>query len=71
MVEDGTYDAVVVDARGDGSDLVLDLAIAAGARRGDVVTVRAQGLEREALDVLGVPAVLRVEGGVPSVALEG
>ncbi len=71
MLDDGTYDAVVVDANDDAGVVVLDLAVLTGPHKGDVVTVRAGGLERDALDLLAVPARLTVAAGEPSVELEG
>lgn len=71
MLDDGTYEAIVVDATDDSGTLVLDLAVLAGAHKGEVVTVSAEGLDRDALDLLAVPATLSVAGGQPSVQLEG
>ncbi|HEX2577687.1 MAG TPA: hypothetical protein VHK88_15145 [Aquihabitans sp.] len=73
MLEDGTYDAIVVDAD-DGADagtVVLHLAVASGAHKGEVVTVTAAGLGRDALDLLAVPATIVVVDGAPAVSLEG
>jgi hypothetical protein len=72
MLEDGTYDAVIVDAeeRDDGA-LHLELTIVAGDRKGDVVAVTARGLGRDALDVLGLPVTVTVEDGAPRVVVEG
>ncbi len=73
MLEDGTYDAIVVDAEGgiDGGSVVLELAIAAGRHKGELVPVTATGLGRDPLDLLAVPATLVVADGVPTVTLEG
>ncbi len=71
MLDDGTYDAVVVDATDDAGAVVLDLAVLTGPHKGDVVTVRTEGLARDALDLLAVPATVTVAGGEPSVQLEG
>ena len=72
MFPDGRYDAIVVDAdEGDDGAVVLELAIAAGEHRGEVVTVTATGLGRDPLDLLAVPATLVVEDGSPTVTLEG
>lgn len=72
MFPDGSYDVIVVDAdHGDDATLVLELAIAAGEHKGEVVTVTAAGLDRDPLDVLAVPATLVVEDGRPTVTLEG
>ncbi|MCU1496373.1 MAG: hypothetical protein JWM47_326 [Acidimicrobiales bacterium] len=73
MLEDGTYDAIVVDAEeGEApGTIVVELAIAAGPHRGELVPVTATGLDRDPLDLLAVPATITVAGGVPSVSLEG
>ncbi|HEX6568647.1 MAG TPA: hypothetical protein VF015_05760 [Acidimicrobiales bacterium] len=68
---DGTYDALVVDTseRDDGS-VAVDLTIIGGPARGEVVTLRAEGLHGDPLDLLGVPATITVAGGAPSVRFE-
>lgn len=73
MLNDGTYEAIVVDAdEGAVTDeIALDLAVAAGAHRGEVVSVTASGLGREPVDLLAVPATLVVVDGEPTVTLEG
>jgi hypothetical protein len=71
---DGRYDAIVVDAdAGPGGDdeVVLELAIAAGEHKGEIVTITATGLGRDPLDLLAVPATLTVTDGAPSINLEG
>jgi len=72
MFPDGRYDAIVVDADAglDGA-VILELAIAAGEHRGELVTVAATGLGRDPLDLLAVPATLTVVDGEPTVNLEG
>ena len=71
VLDDGSYDALVVDAtpEADGSCLV-ELAIVAGPHKGEVVSFRAAGLGPQALDLLGVPATLTVAAGAPSVVFE-
>ncbi len=71
MLEDGTYDAVVVDADDDDGVVVMDLAVLSGPQKGSLITVRAEGLARDPIDLLAVPAVLTVTGGEPRVQLEG
>lgn len=72
MLADGTYEAIVVDAEEvEHGALGLELTIIAGEHKGEVVTVRAEGLRRDPLDLLAVPATLTVSEGVPAVALEG
>ena len=73
MLEDGTYDAIVVDADvgPETGSLTLELAIAAGAHKGEVIplTVRDQG--RDPLDLLAVPATIVVADGRSTLTLEG
>ena len=70
-LSDGSYDALVVDAvdHDDGS-VAVDLTIIAGAAKGEVVTLRATGLEGDPLDLLGVPATITVTDGRPSVRFQ-
>jgi hypothetical protein len=70
MLDDGSYDAIVVDATDDGDAIAVDLAILAGPRKGEVVTVRAVGLGRESLELLGIPATIVVTRGEPAVTFE-
>ncbi len=65
---DGVYDAFVVwaETRDDGA-IALDLTITTGARKGDVVSVRATSAPRDAIDLVGLPCTLRVRGGEPLV----
>jgi hypothetical protein len=71
VLGDGRYEAIVVDADAleDGA-IGLELTIIAGAHKGELVTVRAEGLDRDPLDLLAVPATLTVAGGEPGVVLE-
>jgi hypothetical protein len=71
VLDDGTYEAIVVDAEElDGGAIGIEITIIAGEHKGEMVTVRAEGLDRDALDLLAVPATLTVADGAPSVALE-
>lgn len=72
MLPDGTYDVFVVDAEvtGPGDRLRLDLTILAGALKGEVVSMWADGLGVGELEVLGTPGSLTVSGGDPSLVLE-
>ena len=71
VLEDGDYDALVVDATpvDDGSCRV-ELTIVAGPHKGEVVTVRGTGLADRAIDLLGVPATITVSDGAPRVRFE-
>lgn len=67
---DGRYDVLVVDATRDRNDFVIELTIVAGDHKGDVVNVRATGLDVDELDLLGMPGTLDVENGVPRFAID-
>lgn len=71
MLDDGSYDALVVDAepRDDGG-VSIDLTVVSGPAKGEVVTIVARGLEGDPIDLLGLPATLTVAGGAPSLRLE-
>jgi len=73
MLDDGTYDAIVVDAdSGPTPDVVLvELAVAAGPHRGEVVAISAAGLGRDPIELLAVPATITVVDGVPTITLDG
>lgn len=72
MLEDGTYDAIVVDADDGPSDdvVVLELAVASGPNRGLVITISASGLGRTSIDLLAMPATITVLDGQPVVELD-
>ena len=62
---DGTYDVVVVDATADDDALAIEITILAGAHKGEVVGIRAIGLDVDELELLGLPGTLTVEDGAP------
>lgn len=76
VLDDGTYDVFVVDATAaddDPATCVVELTIVAGDHKGEVVSLRAAGLARDAdaaLELLGTPGTLVVTDGVPTVTLE-
>jgi hypothetical protein len=74
VLEDGTYDVLVVDA--DAVDeppgaIRVDLTILAGSAKGEVLSLTATGLDRDPLDLLAEPGTLTVTDGVPALVLEG
>lgn len=71
VIEDGHYEALVVDVDGDDSGARIELTIVAGPHKGEVVAVRAAGLRRDPVDLLGLPATLTVAGGRPHIRLHG
>jgi hypothetical protein len=71
VLDDGTYDALVVDAEArEGGGVGIELTVVSGPAKGEVVSVVARGLPGNPLDLLGVPATLTVADGAPSLRLE-
>jgi len=73
MLPDDIYDVFIVDARArddDANAVQLELAITSGQHKGDVVNVVATNLRRSVIDLIGVPARLRVNDGKPVVELD-
>ena len=69
-IDDGTYDAFVVDASDADDDGIVrvELAITSGARKGETVRVATRNLRADPVALLGLPATLRVVDGVPRVS---
>jgi hypothetical protein len=67
---DGMYDVLVVDATDEGTAIAIEITIISGEHKGDVVAIRATGLEGDELDLLGMPGTLHVEDGVPRFVVE-
>jgi hypothetical protein len=80
-LDDGTYDAMVIDATTiDDATAVdsrgatatrIELVITSGAHKGEALDVTAHGLARDPLDLLGVSAKLTVREGTPHVEFQG
>jgi hypothetical protein len=74
VLDDGVYDVIVVDADATESadeSIVIEVAIASGAHRGDTVRVNARHLNAaEPLELLGIPGTLVVRDGQPNLRLE-
>ena len=70
-LDDDTYDVFIVDVKEDEENaLQLELAVTSGAHKGEVVIVRATSMQRDAIDLIGLPATLTVRDGVPRVTLD-
>jgi hypothetical protein len=71
-LDDGAYDAIVVDVddSADARGVRLELAIVSGPHKGAVIAVRTAAVEGDPISLLGIPATLVVEGGRPTVELE-
>lgn len=74
VLEDGTYDALVVDAHatgsGDNDEMTLVMTIVSGLHKGETVDVVARGLGMDELALLAAPATLEVRDGRPSVRID-
>jgi hypothetical protein len=73
MLSDGNYDVFIVDAREDEEILramEIDVAITSGAHKGDVITMRATNMQRDAIALIGMPATLRVVDGMPRLTVD-
>jgi hypothetical protein len=63
MLDDGTYDAFIVWAEQRNEGVALELTITSGTHRGDVVNVVTSSFTtRDALDLVGLPCTLHVQG---------
>ncbi len=69
MLGDGSYEGMVVDV-GELGDVVLSIVVTAGEHKGEVVDVRAAGMGDDAIEMLGMPCVLTVAGGEPTVVFD-
>ena len=71
VLPDGSYDVFIVDAAPAEADvMLLSLTVLSGPSKGEVVDVRAAGLGRDELDLLGLPGTLVVENGAPRVTVD-
>lgn len=74
MLEDGTYDVLVVDAEpvaGAAGAVRVEVTILTGPSKGDVLAITAHGLGRDPLDLLAEPGTLTVADGRPHLRLDG
>ena len=75
-LDDNTYDAFIIDAeeifdeKRDRAAMQLEMTITSGARKGEVVRVRAEGMGTDAITLIGLPATLTVVDGQPSVRVD-
>jgi hypothetical protein len=71
VLTDGRYDVFVVDAAADGpAGLRLEVTVLDGEHKGEVISVRAEGLPYDELEALGLPGTLTVAHGEPTLVLE-
>jgi hypothetical protein len=75
VLDDGTYDALIVDAASGVTDegatvMHLELTILGGLHKGELVAITAAGLRGTEIDLLGMPATLTVLDSRPSVRID-
>jgi hypothetical protein len=73
VLDDGSYEAMVIDARDAGDDpeaMVLDITVVTGPAKGEVLEVRAVQLQYDAIDLLAMPCILTVQGGQPKLVFD-
>jgi hypothetical protein len=71
VLADGTYDALVVDARTDDDGIVhVDVTITTGEHKGEVVQLAGRFPGKDELDLLAAPATLVVSDGQPVLTLD-
>jgi len=72
VIDDGAYDVVVLDAieATDGETMTIEVTIVAGANKGMVIGIHAPIGFGDPIDLMGMPATLRVEHGVPTVRVD-
>ncbi len=69
-LRDGEYEVVVIDVESvDATTSRVDVVLVTGARKGDVMSVLARNLTTSPLDLMGLPATLRVIDGAPRLDL--
>ena len=68
---DGDYDVLIVDVDvGDQQQTRVDAVITAGPHRGEIVSLRTSGMQRDPLGLMGLPACLRVNDGTPNLEMD-
>jgi hypothetical protein len=71
-LDDGSYEVLVVEVvpAPSRAGMQLELVLVTGPHKGEVVRVRAQGLCRDPVDLLGLPATLTVSKGEPELRFD-
>jgi hypothetical protein len=63
MLDNGTYDALIIDAEVRNDNVALECAITSGAHKGDVIRIVTSSFAtRDAVSLLGMPCTLHVDG---------
>ncbi|HUQ39211.1 MAG TPA: hypothetical protein VM030_03580 [Acidimicrobiales bacterium] len=70
-IDDGIYDAIVIDVARNVEDLVhVTLTITRGDQKGMVVELNARDMPRDEVSLLGLPVTLVVTDGEPRMTLD-
>ena len=70
-LEDGSYDAFVVDAETtDEGGTHLELTITTGEHKGEVLSVASATPMGDPIEMMGMPATITVAFGAPSVTID-
>jgi len=67
-LNDGVYDAFIVDVQADEKNFSIahvELTITSGTYKGDVIRVRATNMQRDPIELIGLPVTLTVSEGEP------
>ncbi len=69
---DDTYDAFIIDVQlDDERDAIrIELTITSGDHKSDVLAIYATNLERDSIELIGLPARLHVRDGVPRLTFD-
>jgi hypothetical protein len=68
---DGVYEVMIVDVEaGEAQHVRIDVVVTAGSHRGEVVSLRASAMQRDPLGLMGLPACLRVNDGIPDLEID-
>lgn len=71
MLPDGTYDALVLEARADDDGMLhLEVTLTTGEHKGEVVLIAGRFLGRSEIDLLAAPATLVIENGQPRLSID-
>ena len=63
MLDDGSYDAFIIWAEQRDDGVALELTITSGMHRGDVINIVTSSFAtRDAIDLVGLPCTLHVQG---------
>jgi hypothetical protein len=73
ILDDGSYDGFIIDVRENeeiSRAMHIEVAITSGARKGELITVRATNMQRDAIALMGMPVTLRVVDGQPQLTID-